>query len=249
MAQALATTQHGSVALHLAAEYGSVAAAEVLLDVAPEACFMRDSDGRTPLSVAAWHGQKSMVDLLLAAAPQLALLADEEDAALPVHHAAEQGHATCVAQLLATDPRAVDAVTASGLTPLDAALWGCNNAKKREAVARVLLPAGPAGLALASLIKAGRTGRRLLPDFVAARLPLTDEHWSLLPCPCPGLGPLLPAVLAMGTAQAHQLVHHLPAADAKRLRLAALCLARAQRRTCVHLPPSITGLILSLSVA
>jgi hypothetical protein len=135
------------------------------------------------------------------------------------------------------------------LTPVDIALLHCQDPDKRDAVARLLLPVGSAAGALESLLEAGLAGERLLPDFVAARLPLSVGLWIMLPSPCPGLGHLLPAALACSTEQAYHLVHHLPDADASRLRLGALCLARAQRCTRVHLPPSITGLIIALSCA
>ena len=246
--RALAFAEDDWTPLHLAVAEGSVAAAEVLLEVAPEACLMRNSAGWTPLSVAAWNGQEGMVALLLAAAPQAVQLGDYDSEGLPIHGAAEQGHAACVAQLLAPYPDSATAimhVEEGSLTPLGAAML-CEESDKRAAVAHVLLPAGPAGLALQSLLDSGPAGHGLLPNFVAARLPLSEDLWAQLPMPCPGLGRLLPAVLAMGTEQAQHLVRHLPAADAERLRLAALCLARAQQRTRVHLPPSITGLILSL---
>ncbi len=243
--QALATLLDGRMALHLAAESGAVAAAELLLAVAPEACLMRSSVGETPLSVAAHYGQEGMAALLLAAAPQATLVA-ESSGDLPIHTAAWLGHAAVVAQLLAACPESAMASGEDNLTPLAVALRHCQVADKRDAVVRVLLPAMPANLALETLKQEGLAGQRLLLDFVAARLPLSDDLWARLPNPCLGLGRLLPAALAHGTGQARHLVRHLPAADVELLRLAALCLARAQRRTRVRLPPSVTGLILSL---
>ncbi|KAI7846230.1 hypothetical protein COHA_000300 [Chlorella ohadii] len=246
-AQALAIEHDAWVPLHLAAQDGSVAAAEVLLEVAPEACQIRNAAGRTPLSVAAWNGQEGMVSLLLAAAPQAALRVEDDSGALPIHGAARQGHAGVVAALLAAHPESATALLDGAYTPLDMALLFCEHPDQRDRVALVLLPAGPAELALDSLIQAGPASQHLLPDFVAARLPLNDALWARLLSPCAGLGRVLPAALEHGTEQAQQLVRHLPAADAARLRLAALCLARSQRRTSVHLPPAITGLLLALS--
>ena len=243
--QALATTNEGSTPLVLAADHRSVAAAEVLLEAAPEACMVRNNYGIVPLALAAHRGQESMVALLLAAAPQAALLPIVERQALPIHIAAEQGHAAVVAQLLVAQPEAAAAVMEGGLAPLDAALQHCHDPDKRAAVAHVLLPVGPPVATLNSLLQAGLAGRRLLPDFIAARLPLSDTIWSLLPRPCSGLVGLLPAALQHGTQQAHQLVQHLPAPDVARLRCAALCLARAQRRARVSLPAEVAALILA----
>lgn len=243
--QALATTHEGSTPLYLAADHGSAAAAEVLLEAAPEACMVRNSHGIPPLALAAHRGRESLVALLLAATPQAALLPDAETLALPIHVAAEQGHAAVVAQLLAAQPEAAAAVMEGGLAPLDCALRHCHNPDKRAAVAHVLLPVGPPVATLNSLLQAGLAGRRLLPDFVAARLPLSNTIWALLPRPCFGLVRLLPAALEHGTEQARQLVQHLPAADAARLRLFALCLARVQRRAGVSLPAEVVALILS----
>ena len=148
----------------------------------------------------------------------------------------------------ALNPMAVDTEPVAGETPLDSALLHCHDPDKRAAVARVLLPAMPAGSALDSLLNAGPSGRHLLPDFVAAHLPLSADIWRRLPRSCP-LARLLPAALEHSAEQARQLVQHLPVADVARLRCAALCLARAQRRTRIHLPPALTGLILALTGA
>lgn len=132
-----------------------------------------------------------MVSLLLAAAPQAALIAEEDNGGLPIHIAAERGHAAVVAQLLAAHPDLATAVTAECRTPLSVALQYCQDPHKRDAVARVLLPAGSAELALESLEEeAELDSQHLLPDFVGTRLPLSDDVWAQLPRPCPGLGAL-----------------------------------------------------------
>lgn len=248
--QALAAGGDGCTPLYLAAECNSVEAAQVLLEVAPEACLVRDLIGFTPLAVAASRGWDGVVGMLLAAAPEVVRQTVTNDGPLPIHLAAQQGHAAVVAQLLAACPESAMAVDTevAGDSPLDSALLRCEDPDKRAAVARALLPAMPAGSALDSLLNAGPPGRLLLPDFVAAHLPLSEDIWALLPRPCP-LARLLPAAFEHSAEQARQLVQHLPAADIARLRCAALCLARAQRRTRIHLPPALTGLILALTGA
>jgi len=57
--------------------------------------------------------------------------------------------------------------------------------------------------------------------MVQARLPLSEADWALLPSPCPGLLPALPAALACPLEQARQLVSRPPAVDKERLRDAA----------------------------
>jgi hypothetical protein len=70
-----------------------------------------------------------------------------------------------------------------------------------------------------------------------------------VPLPCPGLGRALPAALAHSEAQARRLVQRLPSADAERLQVAALALARAQRRLHLSLPLAIVWRLLALSAA
>jgi hypothetical protein len=59
------------------------------------------------------------------------------------------------------------------------------------------------------------------------------------------MGRALPAALAHSSVQASWLVQHLPPSDAERLRTAALCLARAQRRSLALLPTPLVRLLLS----
>ena len=81
---------------------------------------------------------------------------------------------------------------------------------------------------------------KLLPAFVARRLPLTVTQWALIPiAPIPGLARALPAALACSVDQARQVLRRLPQANAQRLRTTALCLARVQ-----HLPLTIVERIL-----
>jgi hypothetical protein len=89
----------------------------------------------------------------------------------------------------------------------------------------------------------------MFADCVLARLPLVDAEWQLVPTPCPGLGQALPAALACSPAQAGSLVQHVPTADAERLRVAALALARAQECSRLNLPSPLVWRMLALSAA
>ena len=120
--------------------------------------------------------------------------------------------------------------------------------------ARCLLASGAAAEVLGVLADvaeafAGEKHDAVLPLFaccIAARVPLAEAEWALVPDPCPGLGAALPAVLQLSTVQAACLVAHLLAEDVQHLRCAALCLARAQ---CAHdapLPQPLVWRVLSL---
>lgn len=85
-------------------------------------------------------------------------------------------------------PNAPDAVTApgrTGLTPIELAL-GSNSLQatsgaQRQAIARLLLGAAPAADVLPALQRAGRErGWTLIPDCVAAHIPLSDDDWELV---------------------------------------------------------------------
>jgi hypothetical protein len=90
--------------------------------------------------------------------------------------------------------------------------------------------------------------QHLFAHVIAARLPLSAAEWNRVPSPCPGLGRGLPAALQHSQEQARQLLRCLPAAEADRLRAAALALVRAQRRNRVSLPAPVLGRILSLAL-
>ncbi|PSC70817.1 ankyrin repeat PH and SEC7 domain containing [Micractinium conductrix] len=83
----------------------------------------------------------------------------------------------------------------------------------------------------------------------APHTPLAEAEWALVPAPCPGLGAALLAVLQRSAAQAARLVAHMPAGDVRRLRTAALCLARAQRAHDAPLPQPLVWRVLSLCLA
>lgn len=78
---------------------------------------------------------------------------------------------------------------------------------------------------------------------------MTAAQWALIPQGSLGLAALLPAVLQRLAAEAGHLVSRLGDGDRLRLRAAALCLARAQRETAVHLPAPLVWNILALSAA
>ena len=105
----------------------------------------------------------------------------------------------------------------------------------------LLLAAGPAVLVLQALLRYGEAAQPLFADFVELRLPLSEAEWALVPAPCRSLGRALTAALAHSSAQASRLVQRLPPADVERLRTAALCLARAQRRALPFCQPILCG--------
>jgi hypothetical protein len=109
--------------------------------------------------------------------------------------------------------------------------------------------AGPTAEVLEALLAAGAEALPMFADCVLARLPLADAEWQLVPTPCPGLGQALPAALACSPAQAGSLVQHVPTADAERLRVAALALARAQECSRLNLPSPLVWRMLALSAA
>ncbi|KAI7846229.1 hypothetical protein COHA_000299 [Chlorella ohadii] len=252
-----ASSSTGALPLHMAATADQLGADDaaveetvwLLLAAAPDSAMAVDFQGETALYWGTAARCQAAVRLLLAAAPAAATVANDSGC-LPVHMAAAEGTAAMLQLLLDAAPASITA-PASGLEgqqPIHRAA-----SRGNTAAVETLLAARP------DLVSEGQLNwpRHLcwrpapyagtcFPDFVATRLPLSNVLWVLLPRPCPGLGRVLPTALEHGIGQAQQLVRHLPAADMERLRLAALCLARAQRRTRVHLPPTVTGLILSL---
>lgn len=83
---------------------------------------------------------------------------------------------------------------------------------------------------------------------LAARQPLTPVEWARVPVPCPGLSAALPAVLARSEAEAGHLVRCLPAADRQRLRTAAQCIRRVERRWRLSLPSELLRPLLAAAV-
>ena len=137
----------------------------------------------------------------------------------------------------------------AGWTPLAALHSGHSHA------AEALLAAMPTDAALEDLCSANTLlARQLLPAFIVDRPPHTAAQWTAAwaafptDSPCPGLGHALPAALACSVDQAGQLVRRLPAADAQRLRTAALCLTARPHPSAhgpLHLPSAIVQRILS----
>lgn len=237
--------QHGWDALHLAALQGCAPAVELLLSRLPHPgkAAAANKLGHTPLHLAASRGRTECVRLLLAAAPQAALARDSQAGWLPLHWAVRGGHLATVHLLLEAAPAAAAALDRLRRSPLHLAIA---RHRSQPAVARALLAVGPLDAVLTTLQAAGQYMMPLFADLVILRPPLGPSEWRQVPMPCPGLGRALPAALAHSPVQAACLVAHLPEADRLRLRTAALCLARAQRRRRVHLPSHIVEHLLSL---
>ncbi|PRW58720.1 ankyrin repeat-containing protein [Chlorella sorokiniana] len=258
-----AMTAQNELALHLAATASrwskSTDAVEALLSAAPQpggaaaAAAATDSHGRVALHYAAAAGHLPTLELLLQVAPSTAA-AEDEGGDYPLHAAAAAGLPDAVRLLMAAAPEAITAPGRTGLTPIELAL-GNNTLQhttgaQRQAAARLLLAAAPAADLLPALQRAGRErGWALIPNAVALHLPLSDDEWDLVPYNLPGLGAALPAALAHSREQTRQLMRHLPRSDLFRLRIGALCLGRAQRRTEMALPPPILQQMLCLSIA
>lgn len=137
--------------------------------------------------------------------------------------------------LLKVAPPTAWAIKEDSHTPLQAALRA-----NRISTARALLGASPAAEVLAALQAAGPPALPLFADFLLSpgRLPLGAAGWAFVPSPCPGIERTLPAAMARSVDQAAQVVQHLEAADAARLRTAALCLWR------LDLPSAVVETIL-----
>lgn len=96
--------------------------------------------------------------------------------------------------------------------------------------AGALLEGCPTQLALDTLCQAGPVALPLFAELAAAR-PLSAEQWAQVPRGCPGLGALLPAVLAReGGREAPCLVRRLFRRDRRRLWELLRCLGRLQRQ-------------------
>lgn len=139
-----------------------------------------------PQHYAAAAGHLPTLELLLHVAPSSAAALDEgEDS--PLHVAAAAGLPDAVRLLMAAAPDAVTSPGRTGLTPIELAL-GSNTLQhttgaQRQAAARLLLAAAPAGDLLPALQRAGRErGWPLIPDAVALHLPLSEDDWDLVRC-------------------------------------------------------------------
>ena len=241
------TTDALDTPLHGACCAGHASAAGLLLRHAPETAAVAAAGGYMPMHCAASYGGTAVVRRLLeAGAPGLDRTTD--DGNTPLHLAAAAGARSDEAARLILEafPAAASMENAEGMRPLDWALSRTyEDGITSEGAARWLLPVS--GLAtyelLHALAAAGPAAQPLFADL-AAQQPLTAAQWQCVPAPCPGLAVALPTVLARSEAEAGQLVRHLPAAEQGRLRLAVLCLARAQHRSHALLPAPLLRAIL-----
>ena len=229
-------------------------AVRLLLAAAPQASTMAASDGSLPIHAAAATSRDgAALRLLLAAAPHLATAA-RRNGDTPLHCAAAYHNAAAAKLLLAVAPQAASVRNALGDTPLrytvtlDTATWSPPLGDVHTEIAHALMDAMPPAEFLRAVPASFEGSRPALQLYqrIASRHRLSAAHWQLVPSPCPGLGTVLPAVLARSQAEAALLVARLPAADRARLRTFALCLNRLQRQLGVALPGAVAGRILAL---
>lgn len=211
---------------------------------------MPDAAGHLPCHNAAdCRGSSGLetLRLLIQAAPSSLLTHIAADhGGLPLHCAVAAANTAAVQLLVEHAPgaalvRSHPPLGEAGLLPLQAALglaaaagrckWprgGQPPAASLEAT-RPLLAAMPPSIALPVLQQRGELALPLFANLVE-QWPLSRQQWQLVPCPCPGLGRALPAVLARSEAEAAQLVARLPPGDGQRLRTSALSLHRRQQQ-------------------
>jgi hypothetical protein len=101
---------------------------------------------------------------------------------------------------------------------------------------RLLLAAPYADLGLSVLSRTCHSIAAPLYADVLARQPLRDEQWRLVPAGSPGLGKLLPAVLARSPTEAACLMQRLSPHEQRCLQEYLRCLARLQRERGAALP-------------
>ncbi|XP_071334380.1 ankyrin-2b [Trachinotus anak] len=114
------TTESGFTPLHIAAHYGNVNVATLLLNRGAAVDFTA-RNGITPLHVASKRGNTNMVQLLLDRGSQID--AKTRDGLTPLHCAARSGHDTAV-ELLLERGAPLLARTKNGLSPLHMAAQG-----------------------------------------------------------------------------------------------------------------------------
>ncbi|XP_059392553.1 ankyrin-2b isoform X19 [Carassius carassius] len=114
------TTESGFTPLHIAAHYGNVNVATLLLNRGAAVDFTA-RNGITPLHVASKRGNTNMVHLLLDRGSQID--AKTRDGLTPLHCAARSGHDTAV-ELLLERGAPMLARTKNGLSPLHMAAQG-----------------------------------------------------------------------------------------------------------------------------
>lgn len=249
-------TDFGHTPLHEACGKGNLGAARMLLEAAPQMAPVEDDLHFLPLHWAAAHGNVGVIRLLLAAgAPGL----DKRTHAgkTPLHMAVECcSKADAARILLDACPAAAMMANTEGQRPLHCALqppqpyMPDGDPATKLSIARQLLPVSElsADQLLDTFAAAGSGAQPLYADLVAFQ-PLSASQWERVPEPCGGLARALPTVLARSDGEAGRLVRRLSAADRERLRLAALCLARAQRLSNVMLPAPAMRSILGQCLA
>lgn len=235
-------------ALFAACVGGNLACVQALLAAGanPDAA---DAHGWTPLHITALSGRLQCVAALLAAGAG-PLAAAGQPGWTALHCAVDasdlESSEAIALHLLANAPHLARLSNSCGLLPLDGALR-----RRRFNLALLLLERGalpPASKLLADLEEHTPVPSYLYVPLVA-RQPLTPAEWKRVPSPCDGLGAALPAVLARSEAEAALLVSHLPAKACERLRTAALCIKRAERRWRVSLPAELLRPLLAAAVA
>ncbi|EFN53972.1 hypothetical protein CHLNCDRAFT_58343 [Chlorella variabilis] len=239
--------QHGWLPLHVASIFGHERVVRLLLEAAPATALAVDLFESTPLHLAAELGKVGVIQLLLSAAPAAASMLNAETHS-PIYYAACRSNAAVVQQLLEAAPAMAFALDAFGHTPLHWALRYSHFNGTAEQVMETACCLVQAALAvqpaLGILLQYSQRSATLFTDLVA-RLPLSQEQWHSIPAPCSDLGRALPAVLERSTAEAGWLVRRLAKGQRKRLRAAALSLARAQRGL-PSLPAELSGRILAV---
>ncbi|EFN53977.1 hypothetical protein CHLNCDRAFT_135922 [Chlorella variabilis] len=239
--------------LDQAARDGDEAAARQLLAAGARA-DQPNQHGYLPLHVASYSGHERVVRLPLEAAPATASVADSQGQTA-LHHAA-LGFRHCPAAavvplLLEAAAELAFVMDVYGCTPLFMVLFFSRHRTAEQVVetARCLVRAAPAVQpALGILLQYSQQSATLFADLVA-RLPLSREQWHSIPAPCPDLDRALPAVLQRSAAEAGWLVGRLAEGQGKRLRAAALSLARAQQPSRCSLPAEVSGRILAQALA
>ncbi|XP_067298065.1 ankyrin-2 [Pseudorasbora parva] len=114
------TTESGFTPLHIAAHYGNVNVATLLLNRGAAVDFTA-RNGITPLHVASKRGNTNMIDLLLDRGSQID--AKTRDGLTPLHCAARSGHDTAV-EILLEKGAPILARTKNGLSPLHMSAQG-----------------------------------------------------------------------------------------------------------------------------
>ena len=239
-------------ALVRACSRGRLACVEALLQAGADPNAARDN-GYAALHAAASGLHPGCIARLLAAGADP--LHADQDGWTALHWAMSSGppwpsSAGAVKLLLQAAPQAASMKDCHGRTPMEHAL-GHGRYDEARCLLQLQPALPPAAEVLAALEAAGTRvlfQARPLPDdlhaILATRQPLTPAEWMRMPASCEALATALPAVLRRSTAEAAQLVRHLPEHSQRRLRTAVLCLRRMERRHGLELPPELTHRLL-----